>query len=254
MRIINESKKQLSVELSKLMSIRLIAHVREKADNNKKNHWCWKFTKMSIPVVSAIMILTDYVTSIDTVHDAINNPSICPLSLPTSNNHLIIENKILKMEGCYLCFDTVLNECVRSGKASRESGDSFRKRLDNHRKGSCLTTLEHRKSLFCMSHPTGKMGLKGKYEHLKPHCAMGFDSKERTATDVIDDDEYFTCNAANSYISSAKLRNDAELNAKITLISYLVECCFDALLSKQHNVSESPGCKKVLKQFGRRQE
>ena len=38
------------------------------------------------------------------------------------------------------------------------------------------------------------------------------------------------------------------------LVSYLVECCFDVLLSKQHNVSESPGYEKVLKQYGRRQE
>ena len=38
------------------------------------------------------------------------------------------------------------------------------------------------------------------------------------------------------------------------VISYLVACCFDVLLSKQHNVSESPGYEKLLKQFGRRQE
>ena len=98
------------------------------------------------------------------------------------------------------------------------------------------------------------MGLKGKHEHLKPYCALGFDSKEHTATDVINDDEYFTYDAANSYIRASNLRNETESNAKVTLVSCFVECCFDALLSKQHNVSESPGYEKVLKQYGRRQE
>ena len=73
-------------------------------------------------------------------------------------------------------------------------------------------------------------------------------------TDIINDDEYFTYDAAKSCISAANLRNETELNAKVTLVSYLVECCFDVLLSKQHNVSESPGYEKVLKQYGRRQE
>ena len=40
---------------------------------------------------------------------------------------------------------------------------------------------------------------------------------------------------------------------KIDVINKLM-CCFDILLSKQHNVSESPGYEKILKQFGRRQE
>ena len=55
-------------------------------------------------------------------------------------------------------------------------------------------------------------------------------------------------------LNSANLRNDTIINAKITLISYLVECCYDIILSKQHNVSESPGYEKIVKQFGRRQE
>ena len=83
---------------------------------------------------------------------------------------------------------------------------------------------------------------------------MGFDSKEHAATDVINDDEYFTCNAGNSCIRSSTLQNETESNTKVTLVSYLVKCCFDVLLLKQHNVSESLGYEKVLKQHGRYQE
>ena len=67
------------------------------------------------------------------------------------------------------------------------------------------------------------MGLKGKYEWLKPYCALGFDSNEHTATDIINDDDFFIYETAKSYLNSANLRNDTIANAKITLISYLVE-------------------------------
>ena len=64
------------------------------------------------------------------------------------------------------------------------------------------------------------MGLKGKYGDLKPYCALEFDSKEHTAIDVINNDEYFTCDTANSYIRALNLQNQIESNAKVTLISY----------------------------------
>ena len=91
------------------------------------------------------------------------------------------------------------------------------------------------------------MGLKGKYEWLKPYCALGFDSNEHAATDIINDDDFFTCKIAKAYLDSANLRNNTIMNAKITLIFYLVECCYDIILSKQHNVSESPGYEKIVK-------
>ena len=72
-RIADKSMKESAVELLKLISIRLIARIKEKVDHDKKNHWCWKFTKMSIPVISSIIVLMDYATSIDAVNDAISN-------------------------------------------------------------------------------------------------------------------------------------------------------------------------------------
>ena len=59
---------------------------------------------------------------------------------------------------------------------------------------------------------------------------------------------------AKSYLNSTNLQNDTIINSKITLISYLVECCYDIILLKQRNVLESPGYEKVVKQFGRCQE
>ena len=89
-----------------------------------------------------------------------NNKYTCLFTSPTSNNDIIIENEILKMEGCYLFYDSARNEYARSSKASRELGDSFQKRFEDYQKVSHLTTLKHRTSLFYLLYPAGKKGLK----------------------------------------------------------------------------------------------
>ena len=100
----------------------------------------------------------------------------------------------------------------------------------------------------------GKIGLKGKHEWLKLYCAFGLDAKSNAAVNVIKDNNYFNYESATSYLDSIHLRNESMTSTKITLISYLFECCYDILLSKQHNISESPGYEKIVKQFGRRQD
>ena len=55
----------------------------------------------------------------------------------------------MKMEGCYLFYGNQHGEHVRSGKANRESGNSFRHRLDSdaqnfeHWRQNCEYSTHH---------------------------------------------------------------------------------------------------------------
>ena len=98
------------------------------------------------------------------------------------------------------------------------------------------------------------MGLKGKHDWLKSHCAFGLDSTSIAAMKVIEDDEHFNYEAATSCLNSAHLRNEKVAAGKKRLVSHLNEYCYDILLSKQHNVSESPGYECMVRQYGGRQD
>ena len=112
------------------------------------------------------MIMACHVSNEEIVSKAFYDPTIFPLNHPTTNHFVPIENEIMKMEGCHLFYDNECGEYVRSGKANREAGDSFRQRLDDHEKAAHLKTQENRNSKFYLSHPTGKIGTKGKHERL----------------------------------------------------------------------------------------
>ena len=81
--------------------------------------------------------------------------------------------------------------CIRSGKASRTAGDSFKKRLEDHEKGALLKTKENRDILFYLSYPSEKMGSKGRHQWLKPYCAFGLDSSDQSATNVLKDETFY---------------------------------------------------------------
>ena len=76
----------------------------------------------------------------------------------------------------------------------------------------------------------------------------------QAAVNVINDEQYFNYESAKSYLNSTSLRNENVTTAKKNLISYLFECCYDVMLSNEHNVSESPGFESIVKQYGRRED
>ena len=97
-----------------------------------------------------------------------------------------------------------------------QKNQTKRKKIIHSVKNSttCLKTQEHRDSFFCLSHPIGKMDLKGKCEWLKPHCALGFDSNQHSAINIINDDNYLNYEFAKLHLNSANLHNESITTAK----------------------------------------
>ena len=155
-----------------------------------------------------------------------------------------MHNEVDEMQGCYLHHDSVLKQWVRSGKAARSDG-GFRARLNNHQKSSALQNYEDRQSDFCMSHPSGRLGLQGKHEYLNTHCGFGFHPNSQDAVQDIIDSDYCNWGQADSYFERLKSKNKCMCTAKTILIAYLYECCHDLFLSKKCNVSSSPGFESI---------
>ena len=127
---------------------------------------------------------------------------------------------------------------------------SFRVRLDNHEKASHLKNFDDRQSNFCMSYPTGQLGQQGKHEHLRPHCAFGYNPNEQNAVEEIISTQFLNWDAAQPHFESLKSKNKSAQSAKHISLSCLIECCCDLSLSKQHNVSDSPGFESIHGQHG----
>ena len=100
-----QSTKELSLELSKLLIVILARLINEKVEETKIFHWCWKFTRGNIPIMSSVMSATHHVSSLDSVKSALRDPTIWPLRHPSENKCLPLDNKFLKLEGCYLFYD-----------------------------------------------------------------------------------------------------------------------------------------------------
>ena len=172
---------------------------------------------------------------------------------PASNKFVPIGNDAMEMEGCCLFYDNQSGECVRSGKANRESENSFRHRLDDHEKASYLKTQQNRNIKFYLSYSTGKIETKDKCEWLKPYCVFVFDLKVPAAVNTINDEKYFNHEHAKSHLNYTNLRNENVTTAYKNMVSCLFKCFYDMKLSNECNVSESPRHELIVKQFGRRE-
>ena len=126
----------------------------------------------------------------------------------------------------------------------------FRSRLDDRRKCSELRNYEDRQSNFYVSYPTGRLGLQGKHEHLQPNCGFGCHPKSRYKIEDIMKSEHFNWDQGESYLERIRGKNECVTSAKFTLTSYLFECCYDLLLSKKCDASNSPGLESVTGQHG----
>ena len=149
---------------------------------------------------------------------------------------------------------------IRSGKVD---GCSFEARFKEHKKGSCLTTSESLESNFYTKYPSSSVGEEnkrrndGEFEQLKLYCGLGFDpSHEYHKALYLTSAEHAVFDWSNIAIKKIMQVNFSSgskgLFAKqLTMVAYLCELAYDLSLSKEYNVSESPGFETPLGIFGK---
>ena len=155
---------------------------------------------------------------------------------------------------------------IRSGKdvGSRHSNPrrTFKLRHEEHKKES-LTTKggKHDKSNFHSCYPSKTLAgnsndcrRKGHSENLVQCCGVDFD-RNSDATSIVlvieDDDVFAWSKEMLEKVEKLKLSTCTELKYKqLVMIGFLFELGYDLMIISDDNVSESPGFKPCLGNFG----
>ena len=132
----------------------------------------------------------------------------------------------------------------RSGKTSGASNASFSVRGKKH-SSNAKTIQEMRKLQFYRKYPAKGVenlgGRKGWFDNLDMHCGMAFDRTEDLSIlcPSEPDDKLFVWSRAA--IAELNKKSKPLQILQLDMLAYLWELTYDLLLSKDDNVSESPG-------------
>ncbi len=231
-------------KLAPLMMQRLRTLVAARVSQKCSNHITLGFVRDNLHAIAAQMCLVGHVVScVET--------SSCDdrlLVLPHRNTFLKLDNNVGKLEGCYLCYDREKDKWIRDGFAGG-LGTNLESRIKKHQQNSRSST-EMRRSRFYRYYPSKEAtdvvgGFRNAYfEDLDFYCAMAFDPKSVDQICSIDsDDSLFVW--SKKFISflndRAKAKEVTLKRMQITAVAYLWEMCYDLMLARSDNISDSPG-------------
>jgi hypothetical protein len=177
-----------------------------------------------------------------------------------------IRGEIVKdLEGCYLYWDNTGKFFIRSGKVTggkkgTHKGRTFEVRHKEHKKGSTLTTFQHRQSQFYSKYPScannkANLNILGHFENLTQYCAFPIDrSKQNLIKKICNPNGQFLewpTNVLQIISKDGQVKGNEFVDIQLDLVSYLFELCYDLCLSRHNNISQSPGFEKFIGQFGK---
>ena len=262
-RIIGDDESKACGKLEKMLFQRLPEHIAAKVTDKSKSSFVWDFVKENLGPVSALMILMGHVKKYEVLQFCHGNDR-CLLRDPTGENKFMLGHPIKDLEGCYLYWHTSSNRFVRSGKVSggikgNGSDRTFQTRHREHEKGSELKSSKSKESLFYNKYPS-RSGLNearepfGLFEELIQYEGFGFERRVIGTTHCLTDEKNGLFSWSKTTIK--KISNCGTItgiplqDAKLDMVAYLFELCYDLCLAKVDNVSRSPGFEKYLGQFG----
>ena len=233
-------------DVQSAMETRFEFHIAERVHSSRQDHWTLKFTRDNLAPMAAAMCMFGHV--VDYVKEY--RLEECLLSSP--NMFEIISGSIGKLEGCYLWNNPrKRGTWVRSGKTSGDTATAtFDGRAATHKKNA-KSRDQMIASKAYRTYPSREVEPfvqpEGYHENLVTHCAMAFDKTEDK--DVLAK-LYSHGNRDSIFVWSEEIM--AELKAKAgdslllqklqrDAVAYLWELCYDIMLARADNVSESPG-------------
>jgi ribosomal protein L15 len=229
--------------LASALDLRIHLHIAdpERVDSSRQNHWTLSFTRDNIPPMAAAMCLVGHIVRDLHTYDV----SECLLVHPTDESFRIISGDLDSLEGCYLYFNRTKNRWIRSGKTSGEGEAAcFSGRGKKHKQNSTLIA-EMRKHRFYASYPTKGVtnlgAIKGYFDNLEMFCGMAFDVKQCVTPLCSNgaDDSVFIWSTLT--IDELKKKEGNLQKYQLDALSYMWELCYDLVLGKSDNVSQSPG-------------
>ena len=232
-------------KLVPLMMQRLNSLVSIRVDEKCHKHITLAFVRDNLPSVAAQMCLVGHVvSSVET--------SPCDdrlLVLPSRSTFLKINDALGKLEGCYLCYDREKDKWIRTGFA-RGLSTCLGSRIKKHQQNS-LSMTEMRKSRFYRYYPSMNAAYNfgrirnGYFEDLDMYCAMAFDLRNVYQICSVDGDDslFVWSKQVMDFLEKKAKSTDVPLRRMQTTaaVAYLWEICYDLMLAKNDNMSDSPG-------------
>ena len=244
---VSEEVRKKADVLVKILRQRFRTFLKQRISSKaKRSHWSVNFACNNLPVVAAVMALSGHLKSdLECLHDR-DSLLITDASCFIKCNEHDYKDK----EGTYLCFDTVRNVFVRSGKVA---GRGFIVRGDEHLKASKAARPS---SQLYRQYPSKESDRatnkrKGHFESLLQVVATGFDPNSEEIKslqlDYKNGGVFVLTRGDVDRIKSSMKNLKCSDNEKFQhMLACLMELGYDLALSPEDIVSTNPGFESVL--------
>lgn len=239
---VNERVMMNADKLASALKLRLAYHTSERVDKSRQRHWTLRFVRDNLSAMAAAMCLAGHVVGDVEACDVDERL----LVLPALQSFFKVDRDLCRLEGCYLYYDSMKDRWVRSGKTSGDGDEAcFEGRGNKHFLNS-QSTDEMRNLRFYRKYPSkGVENLgarRGYFENLVMYCGMAFDPKNAGPL-VLPDSGLFVWNeeTMNELRTRAANKDRSLERLQLDAVAYLWEICYDLMLAKNENVSDSPG-------------
>ena len=165
-------------KLLDIFEARMRNHVANKVDTSKYDHFTLSFIRDNLPPMSAAVCIAGHAVDDLDAYDL----SECILKMPADGMLSIMTADLKSLEGCYLFYDRVKRELIRSGKASGDGPKATfdgrgKKHIDNSKKMEEM--MRHRVYQIFPSKEVKNIGARGGYfENLDTYCGMAYDKSD----------------------------------------------------------------------------
>ena len=225
---------------------------------NNSSHWVFAWFLDNVHVFAAVMTLFGHTRR--RLFEVTASMSLLRPHPSTDSTFITVTQDLgVKLEGCYLHWDTESYTMIRSGKVAGRTRNMYVRNVE-HRAGSTLATTASRMSNFYNRYPSlanlnhdALVKARGSFDSLVQLVGIAFNRNSSDAMEVLLTDKLFTftdtqLDKLNAYALSGA---DTLLDRKLIMLSYGFELTYDLSLETAANVSSSPGFESLTGEFCR---
>jgi hypothetical protein len=261
--VTDEIKMQADDLYSRLLQ-NLGSHIQKKVDKSKRCHFTLRWSRQNLSQFAAIVTLAGHVRD----EPSIVGDKECLLKNPVGSKHrcVLVDNEFTNPEGCYIYYDTVNGEWIRSGKVAGTCND-HEGMMDRHKEHLASAARNDNSSSLYIQYPAKSSSLattvqsnnirpypwQAYFEDLEIFCRIGFICsdivQQRLTADGDSDDSpkgIFVWDKAciDSLNKCGKGGVTTLKDKQLHMVAYLLELGYELMLSAKMDVSTMPGFEK----------
>jgi hypothetical protein len=238
------------------------SHIQKKVDKSKRRHFTLKFFRQNLSQFAAIVTLAGHVRDEPTIV----GDKECLLKNPVGPNHrfILVDSEFTNAEGCYLYYDTVHGEWIRSGKVAGTRHDS-KGMMDRHEEHKASAARNDDSSSLYVKYPAKSSRIattvrnnnvrpypwRAYFEDLEIFCGIGFIRSDIVEQRLTADNNNDSDSPKGIFVwdktcieSLKKCEKDGVTtleDKQLHMVAYVLELGYELMLSAGMDVSTMPG-------------